>query len=222
MLKTIFILIGIGLLGYLLFIMPIQIKFKFVRKNEDDMILVRYKSFYGLLNLKFELPMFDIVWVNGKPALKYKAEVETNKTNKLFKRISKIFTADDFQNIKKYFHRDPVLLRRMKEYWLKRMKIRDLSIILKFGLVDAAVTAMLCGSAWIIIGTAIAIMKSNLDLTTKNIKISPIFDKEGFETEFSCIINFRLGDIINTGIMVLKRRREIKKSKVASENPINC
>lgn len=222
MLKAIFILIGLGIIGYLLYIMPIQIKIKFIRKNEDDVFLIRYKSFYGLINLKFELPMFDIVFVNGKPALKYRAEIESNKTSKLFKRISKIFTADDIKNIKKYFRHDPVLLKRLKEYWFNRMTIRNLRIIFKFGLIDAAVTSLLCGSAWIAIGTVLGVLKSNLDLTTKEIKISPIFDKEAFETEFSCIINFRLGDIINTGIMVLKRRRELKKAKAASENLVNC
>lgn len=222
MLKAVFILIGLVLIGYLIYIMPIQIKIKFIRKNEDDVFLLRYKSLYGLLNLKFELPMFDIVFVDGKPSLKYRAQVGSNKTNKIFKRISKIFTKSDIDNLKKYFRHDPVLLSRLKRYWFKHMNIRSLSIILKFGLINATVTAMLCGITWSILGTVLAILKNNLDVTTKDIKVAPIFDKEAIETEFSCIINFRLGDIINTGIMVLKRRREIKKKKAASEKQVNC
>lgn len=220
--KTIYILLGIGIIGLLLYFMPIQIKLKIIRKKEDDLILIRYKSLYGILNLKFELPMLDIVFVNGKLSLKYKAEIESNKTNKLFKSFSKIFTPDDFQNIKRYFTGDKILLRRIVDYWLKHIVLRDLSIIIKFGLIDAALTAALCGVVWTLLGGMLSIMRSMLDMTTKNIVVAPIFDDEKLEAEISCIINFRLGDIINTGILVLKRHRELKKRKLSSDKPVNC
>lgn len=220
--KLIYILICFGLIGVLLYFMPIQLKFKLLKKNNDDAIIIRLKTLYGLLNLKFELPMLDIVFVNGKPALKYKAKIESNKTNKLFKRISKIFTAEDYSKIKKLFRHDPVLLKRLKKYWLKHIRIRELTIILRLGIYDAAITALVCGIAWSFTGAFLSIIKANLDLTAKVIKITPDFSKECFEMETNCIFNFRLGNIINTVKMVLKRTKEIKKEKLTSENSIKC
>lgn len=222
MLKIIYIIICLGLIGILLHFMPIQIKFKVIKKNEDDAILIRLKTLYGLLNLKFELPMLDIVFVDGKPALKYRAELESNKTNKLFKRISKIFSAEDYSKVKKLIHHDPILIDRLKKYWFKYIKLRELSLIFKLGMYDATMTALTCGIIWSALGTFLSILKSNIDLRTKVLKISPSFDKEEFEMEISCIINFRLGNIISTVIIVLKRSREVRKEKLSSENPINC
>ncbi len=221
MLKILYILICLGLIGILLYFMPIQIKLKIIKRNEDDAIITRMRTLYGLLNLKFELPMLDIVFVNGKPALKYRAEVESNKTNKLFKRISKIFTVKDYYKIKKLFHHDAILLNTLKKYWFKHIKIRELSIMLKLGIYDATLTALTCGTVWAVVGTSLSIIKANLDLTTKAIEISPVFDKEGFELETSCIINFRLGNIINTVIIVFKRSKEIKKKSLSQEAPLN-
>lgn len=222
MLKIIYIIICLGLIGILLHFMPIQIKFKVIKKNEDDAIIVRLKTLYGLLNLKFELPMLDIVFIDGKLALKYRAELESNKTNKLFKRISKIFSTQDYNKVKKLFHHDPILINRLKKYWFRHIKLRELSLIFKLGMYDATMTALACGIIWTVLGTFLSILKANLDLTTKTLKISPIFDKEDFELEISCIINFRLGNIISTVIMVFKRSREIRNEKFISENPINC
>jgi hypothetical protein len=191
--------------------MTIRIKFKTIRVNEDDIVLVKVKTLYGIVNIKFEIPFLDIVFINGKPALKYKAEVESNKTSKLWKKISKIFTVDDFKNIKKYFRHDPVFIQKMKEYWSKKLVIYDFSLILKFGTNDAALTALIYGTCWAILGSVLAILSNNLRFNTKDIIITPYFDKEFIDVEFSCIIKFKFGDIINTGIMLFKRRIQQRK-----------
>lgn len=222
MLKLLIVLSVVVVIALLLFLMPISVKLKTIRKNEDDVIIVRLKTLYGLLNIKFELPKLDITFVNNRPALKYKAELESNKTSKLWKKVSKIFTADDFQNVKKYFHHDPVLLNRLKNYWSKKLHIEDFSFILKYGTSDAALTALLYGTAWTFLGTLLSIIDNNLNFKAKNILITPYFDKETFAVEFSCIIKFKFGNIINTGIMVLKRRRELKKAKHSVGNSLNA
>jgi hypothetical protein len=202
--------------------MTIRIKLKTLRVNEDDIILIRVKTLYGLVNIKFEIPFLDIVFINNKPALKYKAEVESNKTSKLWKQISKIFTVDDFNNMKKFFHHDPVFLQMMKTYWSKKMNIYDFSFILKFGTNDAALTALIYGACWAIIGSLLAILSNNLNFNTKDIIITPYFNKESIDIEFSCIIKFKFGDIINTGIMLLRRRIQRRKIEQQLKNTLHA
>jgi hypothetical protein len=202
--------------------MTIRIKLKTIRIEEDDIVLIMVKTMYGIVNLKFEVPFLDIVFINNKPALKYKAKIESNKTNKLLKRISKIFTVDDINNLKKYLHHDPVFIRKMKNYWSKKMIIRDFSLIIKYGTEDAALTALLYGLIWALTGSMIALLNNNLKFNTKDIVITPYFDQTNFSVEFSCIIQFKFGDIINTGIMLYRRRIQRKKIKQELNNTLNA
>lgn len=223
MLKFLIItLITIAFIFLLLYIMPIRMKIKTIRVNEDDIVLLIVKTMYGIVNLKFELPFLDIVFINNKPALKYKAKIESNKTNRLMKMISKIFTVDDFNKIKKYFHHDPVFFQKMKDYWFRKLIIHDFSIIIKYGTNDAALTAMIYGFAWTLIGSMLAILSNNLNLSTKDIVITPYFDQEKFSYEFSCIIQFKFGDIINTGIMLYRRRIQRRKIKEGLKDTLNA
>lgn len=212
MLKAIIILLlVIVILSILFYLMPIKIKFKISRVKDDDIIIIRVKTLYGIVNVKFEVPLLDIVFVNNKLGLKYKAKVQSNKTNKLWKKLSKIFTVDDFKNIKKYFHHDPVFFQKMLDYWTNKLTIKDFSFILKYGTNDAAFTALLYGAIWAILGPVLALLSNNLRFSTKNIIITPHFDSEIINIEFSCIIKFKFGDIINTGIMLFRRRIQNRK-----------
>jgi hypothetical protein len=202
--------------------MSIRIKLKMIRKNEDDIVSIEVKTMYGIINVKFEVPLLDIVFVNNKIALKYKAEIESNKTSRVWKRISKIFSVDDFNNLKKYFHHDPELLHKLKNYWFDKLAIYDFSFILKYGLSDAALAAILYGFAWTVLGPLLALAKNNLNFTIKDIIIKPFFDRETFNVEFSCIIKFKFGDIINTGIMVLRRRAQRKRVKHGLKEKLNA
>ena len=212
MLKFLVVILVLLIIAILLYIMPIRIKLKTIKKEVDDLVLIRVKTLYGIINIKLEVPLLDIVFVNNKFALKYKAEIESNKTSKLWRKISKIFTVDDFNNLKKYFHHDPVLLHQLKNYWFSKLTIYDFMFIFKYGLSDAALTAILFGSLWTVLGSVLAWVQNNLNFTIKDVVIMPLFDRETLNAEFSCIIKFKFGDIINTGIMVLKRRNQRKKT----------
>jgi hypothetical protein len=223
MLKAIIIILFIvASVSIAFYLMPIKIKFKVSRVNADDIIIVRVKTLYGVVNIKFEVPLLDIVFVNNKLGLKYKATVESNKTNKLWKKVSKVFTAHDFKNIKRYFHHDPVFFQKMLDYWSNQLIINDFSFILKYGTNDAAFTALLYGTIWTILGPVLAILYNNLRFNTKDIIITPYFDKVDINVEFSCIIKFKFGDIINTGIMLFRRRIQRKEIKQEIKDTMNA
>ena len=216
---TLIILAALAVFMLLLYFMPFKMKIKMLRKNNDDYIRFRVYTLYGLIHHTFELPSLDIVFVNNRPAIKYKAKLEKSKTNKLLKSISKIFSIDDFKNIKKYFRHDPILLRRLYQYWSKKLFIDDFCLKLQYGFEDAALVALLYGTIWTVWGTLISFAENNFNFTTKELSLIPVFDRSIFSIEFSCIIKFKFGNIINTGIMVLKRVLERKKAeKILSKN----
>lgn len=215
------ILFALAAFALLLYFMPFKMKIKVLRKENDDYIRFRVYTLYGLVHHTFELPSLDIVFVNNRPAIKYKAKLEKSKTNKLLKSISKIFSVDDFNHIKKYFRHDPVLLQRMVHYWSKKLFIKDFYLRLQYGFEDAALVALLYGAIWTLWGALLSIAENNFNFTTKELRLEPVFDRSVFNIEFSCIIKFKFGNIINTGIMVLKRVLERRKANKALNRDLN-
>ena len=216
------LLISIVFIAIILYMMPIKMKLKTIRVKDDDIISIRVKTLYGIVNLRFEVPFLDIEFVNNKLRLKYRAKVESGKKNKLLTKLSKIFTADDFNNMKRFFHHDPVFFETMKSYWSKRLIIDDFSFIFKYGTRDAAFTALIYGALWAIVGSVLAILNNNLRFNTKDIVITPYFDRETVNIEFSCIIKFKFGDIINTGIMLFRRRIQRKTIERELKDTLNA
>jgi hypothetical protein len=211
MLKLLIAVVVIVLIFIMLFFMSIQVKLKTIKKDKDDMISVEIRTFYGLMNLKLEVPMLDITFSKGKPALRYKAKLESPKKNKLYKSISKVFSPKDFGSLKELINRDTVLIDRIKDYWLERLIVNEFCLELSYGILDAALAAIIYGLLWTVLGTAAAIIDRKINLNIKKLEIKPYFDRELFKLELSCIIKFKFGDIINTLIIVVKRLREKKK-----------
>jgi hypothetical protein len=209
-------------IAILFYFMPIKIKLKTVRVNDDDNVLITVKTLYGIVNLKFEVPFLKIVIIDNKLSLKYKAKVESNKTNRLLKRLSKTFTIGDFNNIKRFYAYDPEFFLRIKNYWFRNLIIDDFSLNLKYGTSDAAFTALLYGTLWGIFGSVLAILNNNLRFHSKDIVITPYFDRETFNIEFSCIIKFKFGDIINTGIMFFRRHKQRKNIMHELKDTLNA
>ena len=207
------VLLCLILLAILLYIMPIKMRVKILRRDENDFLAVRLKTLYGVIDHTFEAPLLDIVFINQKPALKYQLDLETNRKNKLLKRINKVFSDEDLQNVRRFFKGDRVLLLRLLHYWREKLLIQDFSFVFKYGLQDAALAAILYGLIWAVLGALLSLASNNLNFSAKDISVIPHFDSESYSIEFNCIIKFKFGDIINIGMIVLRRilqRRKIE------------
>ncbi len=108
-----------------------------------------------------------------------------------------------------------MLLKKLKNYGSRKLSIHDFSLILTYGTEDAALSALIYGLLWGIIGSLLSILSNNLIFSTKDILITPYYNREEVNFEFSCIIKFKFGDIINTGIMLFRRNIQQKKLSIS-------
>ena len=186
-----------------LYLMPIALSIDIKRVKENDSITIGVKTLYGLLKFKTEIPFMEIVFRNGKPALKYKVEVADKKRSKLFARFTKLFSVTEGGEILDIYKENKYRIKNALKYITRKTVIKNFNLKFKLGTGDAAETGILYGVAWIVIGSVMTLAGSYLNIIEPRIAVVPIFNQVQLRTELSCIISIRLGHIINTGIRVI-------------------
>ncbi|KUO73673.1 MAG: hypothetical protein APF77_22915 [Clostridia bacterium BRH_c25] len=187
----------------MLYLMPIAVSIDMNKDNENDNITVGLKTLYGLLKLKTEVPILEITFENGKPVLKYKAEIADGKRSKLFAGFTKIFSMTEGEGLYEAYKKNKRIVMPVVEYISKKIRIYGFNLKLSLGTGDAAATGVLYGAAWIVIGNVMALTSSYLNIIEPRIAVIPIFSKVNLSVDFSCIISMRLGHIINAGIRAI-------------------
>jgi hypothetical protein len=183
--------------------MPIKLVVKTLRKGENDVMVIRLISLYGVLKLKYEVPYMDLILRRGKAGLLIKSELKQPDEKKVFMRLENMITSEQLKKLFKVYTLKKLQVNRAMSYMLSKLRIADLSLIYKIGAGDAALTAFICGLSWIVIGSVLSVVYNFLKVTTKDIVVAPVFDNEAFSIELGCIITLKLGHIINTGIKLL-------------------
>lgn len=200
-------------------IMPIKILIKTFKKNNDDLILIKIISGFGLIRLKYEIPYINLILNNEKVNILYK-----NKSNK--KNNTDNNTKDKKFGIKelKEIHSDYKVskegINRAFGYLLRKIKIRKFYIKIVYGFSDVMTTSLMYGLLWSVIGSLTTVTNKLLNITIKDIVIIPDFEKSSKKYEFSCIITLKLGHIIITGIKAIPSMIKIKKNKTLRNKSI--
>lgn len=187
----------------MLYLMPIALSIDIKRVKENDSITIGVKTLYGLLRFKTEIPFLEIVFRNGKPALKYKVEVADKKRSKLFAQFTKLFSVTEGGEILDIYKENKYRIKSAIKYITRKTVIKNLNLKFKLGTGDAAETGILYGVAWIVIGSIMTFAGNYLNIIEPRIAVVPIFNQVQLRTELSCIISIRLGHIINTGIRII-------------------
>ena len=187
----------------LLYLMPIVISIDVSKDNENDKIIIGLRTLYGLIKLKMEIPFLIITFENGKPSLKYKIEVPNKKRSRLLAGFSKLFSMREGEKLYEAYKKIKKRIIPVLRYIARKMKINNLILKISMGTDDAAVTGVLYGAAWIVIGNVMTLTRSYLNVNNPKIVIVPIFSRVQLCIDFSCIISLKSGHIINAGIRAI-------------------
>ena len=191
------------IIAVLLYVMPIAVSMEVKRAGKNDSIIIGVKTCYGLVKLNSEIPILELLFKNGKPALKYKLEVADKKRSRLFARFTKLFYLEDGGKLYDVFKQDKRRIISALRYISGKIAVRDFNLRLTLGTGDAAETGILYGAAWILIGSIMALTRSHINIKEPRVAVIPVFNKVQLNMQFSCIITMRLGHIINAGIRVI-------------------
>ena len=90
-------------------------------------------------------------------------------------------------------------------HFLKKVQVKQFEWNSRIGIGDAAHTGTLVGACWAIKGSIIGLLTTTLNFRVMPlITVTPDFQKERAETAILCILRFRIGQAILTGIKLLR------------------
>jgi len=187
----------------LLFI-PIHLSIEVKRKKQDHVTNIRIKMLKGLIKLNYDISYNNIVkngskfLIKGKKEEKRKDIEKSQEENKLLITISRI--EGIFKNIEYYLG----VFKEAIKYIVGKLEISSLKFYLKFGVGDAALTAILYGLFWSIIGLIFNVILISKETDNININIYPDFSERIYEVDFLCIIKIKIVHIIIAGFKGLK------------------
>lgn len=209
------IVLVVIVLVLLVYYMPVKMIVKTIRKDDNDVMLIRLVCLYGLLKLKYEVPYVDLIFRRGKAGIAYKSELKQPADKKIFAKAENTITIEQIKRMYNVYKINKTRIRKAVDYILSKTKIHDLTIIFKIGTGDAAATALAYGLSCIVIGSALSVLYNRVEVTSKDIAVKPVFDSETLNLELSCIITMRLGHIINTGIKLLPVLFSMRRNRTA-------
>jgi hypothetical protein len=178
----------------------------YYHNKDDDRLKITFKTFFGLIKYKINVPVIKIA--DDSPALVIKEKIETgpkendqNKDTKQFSAEEMLHSFQDMEHLVKHV----VGLHSIIRSFFKKITMSKLEWKTTVGVSDAAYTGMLTGLFWTVKGSLVGFLTSLLKMKTlPNLMITPDFNRTLNETSFRCMIHFRIGHAIFAGIKLLK------------------
>lgn len=200
------VLTVIGVLLILIFIViftRLTVDVQYVRDDENDGLRVRFKAWFGLLRYHINIPAVELKgWFSGV-TVEQEQGVSEEKEKKRKRRfgpqqlrewlLSYRQTLHHIHNVKRIIHR-----------FLKHVKLTEWIWHSRIGMKDAADTGMVTGAAWGVKSMITGFLCHRVRLCTRpSFDVEPFYYQNIFHTRFRCIIQFRVGYAIITGIRML-------------------
>ncbi|SHF04208.1 DUF2953 domain-containing protein [Desulforamulus putei] len=210
-LLTIIVLAGLVLLPALVFFSHIKVHLKYFRIQEDDTVSLEF-FLWGLFHHKIEVPVLILRQKLSGFSLTTRTELETggDDSREIMSRENQ-YTVESINQVIEKLREWLPWMQAIKEdidYLLRHLVIERFHWRVSIGTPDAAATGMLAGLAWGLLGslTSLFYRKIAPNGIKPKISVEPNFKKEGFSTSIDCIFKIRIGNIMVTGIKILKKK----------------
>ncbi|MGE6628889.1 DUF2953 domain-containing protein [Bacillus sp. NPDC077027] len=193
----------------LFLIMKVTISFEYLHANDNDKIVLKMNTLYGLIRLKKVIPMVKVntgdqtidireTEVTGTGQEEAQLEKETDR-----KKIGKTDIKNVFHQMER-MTKEIVDLNQILRQFFIQMKVVSLHWSTIIGLHDAALTGVAAGGVWSVKGALMAFLQEHLTFKHKPMyEVIPAFQHTMSKTHFSCIAYFRIGHAMLAAIRLL-------------------
>lgn len=202
-------------LAYAVYQTNVYILLRYQRRDDNDHIFIRIYAWRGLLSYIIKVPVVQFNWRDEMVWLE--AEMKETTGNK---RMNTVFERHLIKKVIDFICYHPRRFRLFVERL--RRKIRHTKLIIRklhdkvrferficqvrFGLEDAALTAILAGGFEVLRGIINSILQNRMSSGVCPLfKITPVFGKELWLVDVECILRIQLGNIINAFYNVNKQ-----------------
>ncbi len=191
------------LLFTLIILSEVKIKIDVIKRKKDDYIHLHFWFLYRLIHIQKKIPM--IIAESPHEGIKQESKSKAYIGTKDVKN-DRLTPKKIVENIKQFRQ----IVKQVKDFYkiikrfLTHVHIDTFLWKTKIGTGDAMQTGVLTGAIWGIKGSIIGIISHYMRLTEKPmLAVIPDYQHSSYETSFECILRFRIGYLIGTGIRIL-------------------
>lgn len=201
MVWVVFFCVFVILLVVLLALLTVEVLIHYKRDASHDSFKLRIQSLGGILHYQFNVPVSNLIHkTQDKLQMNIPVQSEQNTIQ------SPGFLSTYWPQIESFLDKFKELWRKMGSFrdkvisQLKIFRVYELNWKTEFGVGDAAATGTLTGIAWALKGSIIGFISHFMSLQElPKLEVKPAFFQQGFSTDVTCIIRFRLGEAIVAG-----------------------
>lgn len=201
------IVLILQVLFWLFVFSSVRIGIHYRRKSHDDRIGLDVRALYGLVHLRFEIPIIKLKALSAKAEVKMEAEAGSSGPPLAEKRQT--ITPN---TLMRWHHIARKTLREVHGLidWLKQtlrwIQCERIFWQSKIGTGDAAETGILTGLIWGVKSTFLGSILRYVSLNTLPIvNVIPLYNQRYLSSEFECILRIRVGHAMLAGIRLLPR-----------------
>lgn len=197
----------IVMIAYAVYHTNIYILLRYQRRDDNDHIFIRIYAWRGLVSYVIKVPIVQVNWRDEMVWLETEMKETTGS-----KRMNTVFERHLIKKVIDFICYHPRRFARLIERL--RLKIRQTNFIIRklhnkmrferfvcqirFGLDDAALTAMLAGGFEVLRGLLSGSLQNRMSSGACPLFIiTPLFGKELWLVDVECILRIQLGNIIN-------------------------
>jgi hypothetical protein len=206
-------LLAVILFFILLFFTSVRISIEYKRLNENDHIHIETKIWFGLITLKFDIPLLQIQSLFQGVKVKHHTAVTPDRPPEPKKKKKSFFLTPHL--VRDYIHKFHQLkirvhdLNQITKSLLRHVHCEQLEWNTRVGVGDAAATGVITGVIWGLKTTFIGIFSHYVRFkTVPHLNVVPAFQDNSIDTQFFCIVRFRIGHAIIAGTRILLKLRK--------------
>ena len=183
----------------------VKVHFTFNKEEKNDFLEIHIWLFFKLIHIKKKIPI--ILFESIDEGIKFKSKTEVSKSgfsDKKKDRITSKKVSIWRQQFKRLVNQIHDFYRVVKSF-LKHIKVDLYKWESVIGTGDAMKTGLLNGILWGVKGSTLAFLSKYMILNKKPVlKIDSDFKNEIYQSRIECILRFRLGYLILTGMRLIK------------------
>jgi hypothetical protein len=198
MTQFIFFIIILTVLAIIILLSKINIVIEYKKKSKDDIFVLSFFLYKGLIKYKYEIPTID----TKKKGIFYKFKKETgDKKGKKYIKYANII--EKIERARFFYLKNRCLIKRIQNFLKCKIVLKNLNFNMNFGTGNACQTSILTGILWTFCGVIISFLHQFIKIEKKQMVIKPNYKEKSINLDLYCIFNVRIVYIIVIGFMIL-------------------
>ncbi|MBS3885419.1 MAG: DUF2953 domain-containing protein [Dethiobacter sp.] len=187
-------------------LIPVRINIFFVRDDKDEFMTIRVNTIFSLLRFAVEVPA-----VKQRKALEFTldAELKAGQDELIRQEQETVSLLDlEWEKLRElivYLQENSQMLRFLLRFFSRAITVEKLTLRIRAGLDDAALTGLLAGLGWIFTGWFTAKVRQWFSFKAEPVfVINPDFRAQPiFAGKFDTVFSMRMGHFVIGGSLLL-------------------